>query len=987
MPDIDIPEITVQVDADDMSARELEDAVVSRMRRELMQVNYLEDLRSETSNGNAVIKLDLAYGTDIDYSFVEVNEKIDRAMAYLPRDIKRPRVIKASASDVPVFYLNLTLRGTKATGKNGRVNQKFIDFNRFVKQVVRNRIEQLPEVAMVDVNGLVSTEILIEPHTQKMIALGVSLREIESAIIQQDVEIGSILVKNNQYQYNLRLGSSLKTIEDLQNIYIKTGNRLFQLKELAEVHEQPAKRTGLVLFNGREAVTMAVIKQEDQRMGALKRSLNHLVAQMKEDYPEVTFTIVRDQTKLLDYAIGNLIQSLLWGISLAFLVMFLFLRDLRSPVLIGISVPISLVVSLLFFHLLDISINIISLSGLILGSGLMIDNAIIVIDNITQYNEKGYSLSEACIQGTNEVTKPMLSSVLTTCAVFIPLVFLSGVAGAIFYDQAMAITIGLFVSLFVSVSLLPLLYRLMYLKRKKNAFSLGLKKPDTPAYLRFYKKGFRIAMRKQSHMSLIFIALIMLSILIYFTLPKRQMPKLTTAETMLTIDWNEPINLEENKRRILQLANKIDPWRENYNAQVGQHQFLLERNTEAKSSEASVYIEAESPQDLNHIKREVKPYLQQLYPDAVVTYEEVDNLFNLIFTGSEAPLTARLRGMGVTDNDRYDGLEQVWKRLQAGLPGIILTPIVWEEQIGLRADIEKMKLYDISTSELNTALEKAFNEREVLSITGNQEFIPVVIGSEEKAVNEVLQETLLRTSDSTFIHVGHFLTRTQLRGLQTITAGKAGEYYPIDLGIAEAQEEEIIHKVKEIVKEADSYDVSFTGSLFQGRELVRELIIVFSITVALLYFILASQFESLTVPLIILAEIPLSIAGSLLLLQLSGMSLNLMSMIGIVVMSGIIINDSILKIDTIIQLQKRGYSLLRALLVAGQRRLKPILMTSITTILALLPILLTGGLGGELQAPLAVALIGGMLVGTIVSLYFIPLFYYQLARKKRYPHE
>lgn len=982
MPDVDIPEVTVQVSAD-MSARELEDAVVRPMRNSLMRVSHLEDIKSEAHNGSAIIRLIFDHGTQIDYSFIEVNEKIDRAMAGLPREMERPRVIKASASDIPVFYLNLTLKEDLATKENGELSQQFIDFNRFANQVIRKRIEQLPEVAMVDVNGIISPEILIVPDQEQMRALGIGLNDLEAALKKQDVEIGSILVKDSQYQYNLRMAFNLDNIRDIGNTYLNINGRLFQLKDLAKIREQPQKRRGLALFNDKEAISMALIKQGDVRMSSLKEALNTSITQMEGDYPDIAFSIVRDQTKLLGESISNLGRGLFWGIGLAFLIMFFFLKDFRSPLLIGVSVPVSLVVSLLFFHLLNISINIISLSGLILGTGLMIDNAIIVIDNITQYRERGYSLSISCVKGTNEVFKPLLSSVLTTCAVFVPLIFLSGMAGALFYDQAMAIGIGLFVSLLVSTTLLPVLYRLFH--RKKiggESVTLFLKKLNVVDYASLYEKGFRFTMRRQAVMGVLFVLFLLASISLFFILPKQQIPELTATEKIYSIDWNEPLNVEENKKRVLEMTGVLQGEIENYNAQVGQQQFLMNKKAQAKTSEAEVYVQAHSPAQLEEIEQKAREFMQR-YPGAVLETAEVDNIFNLIFTTGKAPITARLQPIGHA-SDPNAQLESVWGELQKAFPKDPLQPISWEEQVALKGDAAKMELYGISPGQLSTALVNAFNEQQVLAIVDNQDFVPVVLGAEEKAIDQVLEHTLVRANDSTYYKVNNFLSQRMTKDLKTITAGKEGVYYPIDFQLKHAQEQEVTGQVRDVVKAAPGYDVNFTGSYFESRALLKELMLVLGITLALLYFILATQFESLSLPLIILLEIPLSMAGAFLSLWLFGMSLNLMSMIGIVVMSGIIINDSILKVDTIIQLQKQGYGLFKALLVAGQRRLKPILMTSLTTILALVPVLFAGGLGGELQAPLAVALIGGMLLGTMVSLYFIPLFYYYLAKNKRY---
>ncbi len=984
MPDIDIPEITVQVDGNNMSARELEDAIVKPLRSNLMQLNHLEDITSETSNGLAIVRLTFVHGTPIDYSFIEVNEKVDRAMGNLPRDLERPRVIKASATDIPVFYLNLTLKGQTVVKVNGEVSQQFVDFNRFVRQVVHKRIEQVPEVAMVDVSGLVHPEIVVVPDERKLIALGMGMIDIEAAIKKEDLEVGSILVKDSQYQYNLRLGSSLDNIKDLGDIYIHKNDRLFQLKDLATLTERPQKRTGLVVSNGKEAVTLAIIKQSDARMGDLKEALDETISQMEKDYPNMDFALARDQTKLLDHAIGNLGQSLLWGMLLAFVVMFLFLKDIKSPLLIGISIPVSLMVCLLFFHLFHISINIVSLSGLVLGIGLMIDNSIIVIDNITQYREMGHTLPKACILGTNEVSRPLLSSVLTTCAVFVPLIFLSGITGALFFDQAMAISIGLFVSLLVSMTLLPVLYRLFHQWHGKWLQRMGrfMERMNTLDYAALYEKGFRFAMRKQAIVLGIFFLFALIAVGLFLILPKRQMPKLTSTETLVQLNWNEPINVEENKRRTLRLLEPLKDTLKEYNALVGHQQFLLDKNAVAKTSESTLYLRTDDQELLQSAKRTLSRSMADNYPHAVMDYTAVDNIFNLIFSDDAPPLTARLRNVENIGNAQNIRLKELWGALRKGLPEVEVPPIAWEDHIALLADKEKLMTYGISTDLLNNALKSAFNEKEVLSIIDNQDFVPVLLGGGKKTITEVLQETTVRANDSTYYPINDFITEATTQELKTITAGMEGEYYPLDLIIGQDREEAVMDKIKAITNQNPHYVVRFTGSVFKNRKLIKELALVLGITLLLLYFILASQFESLALPLIILLEIPVAIAGAFLMLSLFGMSINLMSMIGVVVMSGIIINDSILKVDTIIQLQRQDYSLMKALLVAGQRRLKPILMTSLTTILALIPILLTGGLGGDLQAPLAVALIGGMLIGTLVSLYFIPLCYYHLTKNR-----
>lgn len=985
MPDIDIPEITVQVSDENMSARQLENSVVRRLRLALKQVSHLEDIKSETTNGIASIKLRFVHGTEMDYSFIEVNEKIDRIIGSLPKEMKRPKVIKASATDIPVFYLSMTLKNGKEKNKARNkalypVSQEFTEFSRFSNEVIKRRLEQIPEVAMVDVSGLVASEILVQPDLQKLHALQISLDALEGYIQKANVSIKNLSIKDNQYQYNIRLGSQIKSIKDIEDLYIKKGDRVYQLKDLATIIEHPQKRKGLVLSDGKDAITMVIIKQSDAKMGDLKDKLNGLLEILRKDYKNIDFKVTRSQTKLLDFAISNLFQSLLWGILLSFLIMFLFLKNLKSPVLIATVIPISMIVCLLLFQALNISINIISLSGLALCIGLMIDNSIIVIDNISQYYEQGNSITKSCVLGTNEVFRPLVSSALTTCAVFVPLIFISGIAGTLFYDQAMAITIGLFTSLLVSILLLPVLYYLFHKKDeiKKGRVSRFLESVNSIQYEHIYESGLKWVLRRQKLSWLIVVLLLLTAGIFYKILPKAEMPYFTEIETLLQIDWNEQVNVDENKRRVLQLLEAIKNQTEEHTALVGTQQFVLDKDALARTPEVTLYLNYGNERSKQEGKQIANKFLHNNFPDASYQYKKVDNIFSTIFSKQEAPLIARMRNVGSIDSQKNNQLKDIWHLVKNNM-NLELEPIVWQESILLIADREKMLIYNVTENSIYNKLESAFGEREIFNITYDQDVVRVVLGENLKTIKEVLNETAINLNDGTAIHIKEFLKAHNVKELKNIIGGREGEYYPLNFDISLNDVSSTKEKVKHIVNSNKWYEVNFAGSYFTNKKTIKELIMILLLSLVLLYFILASQFESFVLPLIILFEVPIDLAGSFLLLYVFDMSINLMSLIGIVVMSGIIINDSILKIDTIIHLHRKGAPVFKAIMIAGQRRLKPILMTSLTTILALAPILFYSGIGAELQSPLAVSLIGGMVLGTIVSLYFIPLSYYYLA--------
>ncbi|GAO30658.1 efflux RND transporter permease subunit [Geofilum rubicundum] len=460
MPDIDIPEITIQVNRPGESARQVEEGIVAPMRYHLMQVPHLDDVVSESRDGRALIRLRFSFGADINYAFIDVNEKVDAAMRNLPPEMERPAIIKASASDLPVFYINLWKEGADET--------EFMELSDLARSVMIKRLEQLPEVAMVDVTGHLEPELYIEPNEPLLKSLGLTHRHITHALEENNLSLGSLQVADGQYLFNIRFSNALRTVEDVKNIRLRVGPRLMKLQELATIGIRSRQQEGAFLTGAEPALSMAVIKQSDARMDDLKNSVHEMLNRFERDYAGVKYQIIRDQTALLDHSISNLKVNLIFGGALAFLILFFFLKDARAPWLIGISIPAALIISLLFFHLVGISINIISLSGLILGVGMMIDNSIIVIDNITQHTERGESLARACIKGTNEIFRPLISSVLTTCAVFIPLIFLSGISGALFYDQALSVAIGLVSSLIVSITLIPVLYHLFSVRAEKR---------------------------------------------------------------------------------------------------------------------------------------------------------------------------------------------------------------------------------------------------------------------------------------------------------------------------------------------------------------------------------------------------------------------------------------------------------------------------------------------------------------------------------------
>lgn len=983
MPAIDVPEITVQVSSAEMSARELNKSVVEPLNSQLVQVSGLQDIHSETKDGSGVITMRFDFNRDVDYLFVEVNEKIDRAMNSLPKEIDRPKVMKASATDIPAFYVNLTVRDDDKfiPTPQQSVSPKFVELSNFATQVIVKRIEQLADVAMVDVSGYTTPEILVIPDMTKLEALGVGTSVIENALRGANVSLGNLTIRDGEYQFNVRFESNVADRREIENLYIKIGGRIYQLRELAQVIEHSAERSGKVISDGKEAISLAVIKRSESKMADLKRSMNSLMRSFSRDYPDIEFTVTRDQTELLDYSIQNLINNLLVGMLLACVVIFFFMQDFRSPAIVVATIPITLIITMLLLHLFGISINIISLAGLVLGVGMMVDNSIIVVDNITYRWQSGMSLEDAAVEASREVFAPMLSSVLTTCSVFIPLIFVSGVTGAMFYDQSMAVTITLLASLVVSAVLIPVFYYMAYRRKERFEPNRWLERLPINRMYVVYESTLKWLFRRKGIMWGTFALCTVLGVVAFVNLPKEILPPMSHTDALINVSWNKRITLDENTRRCAELVENMGDDAIQATSMVGVQQFVLSHTAETALTEAVVYVKTASPKQLTQVKEHINKFMHNNYPDAVFEIQASGNVLDMLFAGREEQLVARLRSTSGSTPDP-SSLDMITSEISCALPEIEISPIEWQEHIEYVTRPEMMALYGVSYGDITSKLQQLLAGNRVMTLSKGAFSLPVVMGERHEQVSDIIANGYL-TKNGVDIPLSDLVIQTRNRDLKSIVMGTEGEYYHLGLEVQEKDVPKVMKAIREVVSDTQGFEVEFSGSYFSSRALTRELMVVLVIAILLLYFILASQFESLIQPLIILSELVIDIAGALLVLWIFGVSINLMSLIGIVAMCGIVINDSILKVDTINHLRKNeGRSVLRAVVEAGGRRLKPIVMTSLTTILAIAPFLIRGDMGSDLQYPLSMALIGGMFVGTLVSVFFVPILYYEIYKHK-----
>lgn len=970
VPDIDIPYITVQATDASLSARQMDEAIVRPLREQLIQVGGLQDIITESRDGSGLLRLSFNHGEDIDYQLIEVNEKIDHCMGSLS-DIDRPKVFRANASDLPAFYLDISLKDSS--------QRSFLRLSRFTEEVIAKRLEQLPEVAMVDITGLADEQVLILPNTQLLAQAGLSMDFFEAALRNADIHIGGLSIKDGEYRFNVKFDSYTNTAEDIGDIWLRSSGRLLQVKDLAEVSHQAAPRNGLARSNGRDAVSLAIIKQSEARMADLKSAMDALLASFQNDYPDIEFTLTRDQTRLLEYTIRNLLASIILAVLLASIVIFFFMLDFRSPALVSVTMPLALVSSMLVFYITGLSLNILSLSGLLLGVGMMADNTIILVDNITTRWKRDGVLRNAVLEGTREVTGPMLSSLLTTCAVFVPLSFVNGLAGALFKDEALAVTIVLFTSYILTITIIPVFYYSW--NKKKTSFQahpLLQRLSFEETLLRWDGKAmFWFLNHRKAAWGIIGLSVVGM-VLLLILMPRQRLPEMTRTETILRVDWNQPLDLEENEFRTALLEGQGETVQTS--SLVGPQQFVLSHSNEQTPSETAIYFACRNQDELERLKLRLGDFLRREYPRAVWTFSDAENLFDLVFTADQAPLTARLRPASAPDIT-VETLRPLLDELRRSIPGTDFPGIRTKADVVLIPQPDKMALYGVEMKDLTTALRNMLNVNRVFTIRQSSKPLPVITGNGRGELEELLTQTYIEKRGYR-IPVYELVRQSYAEDLKTITSGPEGIYFPLEITASSREVPGLMPAISSVVQADRQYDVSFSGSFFSDREMAKDMLVILMIAVTLLYLILAAQFESLLQPVIILLEIVTDLAAVLAILWMLGLTLNIMSLIGMVVVTGIVINDSILKIDTINRFRREGEGLRNAILHASSRRMKAILMTSLTTILAMLPLVSRGSMGADLQYPLSLAVIIGMAIGTPVSLFIVPTLYYSVYHGK-----
>lgn len=982
LPEIELPSLTISTTYENASPQEVEQLVTQVIEQTVAAVPGVEEITSSSAEGLSNVTIRLAWGTDIDVAANDVRDRLDRVISDLPDDIDRPQLRRFDPSSFPVVMIGVASHLDP------------IELTQIIDNQIQYRLERVPGVAVADVFGEFEREIRVDLDPDRLKALAIPLETIRDAIREANVNRPAGEIEIGNLETTLRVPGELATVEDLANVIVAVREGApVRLRQIARIDDTHRKLTRIVRINGERGVRIGVRKQSGANTVRVVELVLEETARLQQDLPHVRLVPFFNSADFIKRSIDNVAQSIYYGGSLALLILLLFLRNIRSTLVIAVAIPVSVIATFALIHFAGFTLNLMTLGGLALGVGMMVDNSIVVLENIYRYREEqGRESEPAAVQGAGEVTGAIIASTVTTLVIFLPLIFVEGTTGVLFRQLGLVIAFSLICSLMVALSAVPMLSSKLLLTehqlRSRRARPIQWLADATLRAFTTLEDGYRNLVRHAVRSPV-------LTILIAFaalgaSLPLRHyigsefMPPTDEGEVRVDGEMEVGTRLDILDRQMLkveQIVEDMVPEKLAVVSSVGPSTF---RPDASATGEVRISLTPIRQRDRSNeqIAAEIRSRLEGVVPGMTIRVRapQGNRLLNRVLGGDE-DLEIEVRGF---DFQTLDLLARQVRDLVADVPGVTDVRVSREAGVPQRLfRIDRDKAADLGltveaiTQTLETAVAGSVTSQ--FREGGDEHRILVRLAdAERRSLDEILDLFITNTRDEPVLlrnvveiesALGPTLIdRKDQQRIATVSANVAGS----DMGtVARA----INQRLGQIAKPSD-YDVVITGAYEQQQEAFVELMISLGLSLVLVYMVMACLYESLVDPLVVMFSVPMAAIGVLLALFLTGSTFNAQSLIGCVMLGGIVVNNAILLVDQAGRLWKHeGMKLRDAVAEAGRVRLRPILMTTLTTILGLLPLALGIGEGAEAQAPLARAVVGGLAASTLITLVLIPAVY------------
>lgn len=978
LPDITYPTITVTTSYPNAGPEEVEQLVTRPIEEVVAAVPGVQEITSTSAEGASNVRISFGWGANLDEASNDVRDRLERIITRLPENAERPRVRKFDTAQSPVVLV----------GISGRLDP--IEMRQIIDDRIRPRLERVPGVAAVDVLGGLQREIRVEVFPERLQALGLSLDDIRSALREANISVPAGEIVEGRLDLRVRTPGEFESLEELRGtvVAVREGAPV-TLHQVAQVRDTHQRITRLIRIDGDPGVRLAVRKQSDANTVEAARAVQQEVRRLGTDFPQLGISIPINNARYIERSIENVSRSILYGGSLALLVLLFFLRNLRFTLVAATAIPVSVIATFGLIYFGGFTLNLMTLGGLALGVGLMVDNAIVVIENIARRrSEENLTPAEAAMRGTGDVSAAIVASTLTTLAIFMPMFFAQELAGLLFKQLAFVVAFALFCSLLVALTLVPMLMGRRATVTPHQAphpvSALGtMAKRAVERLERAYLQVLEASLRRRWIIVTVSIGLFALALALLPRLGTEFMPPTDEGELRVSIEMEAGTRLEvldAQVRRIEEILREQVPEMRSTVVSVGTSGFRASSPSTA-SIQVALSPVAERPRSSEQIAAELRRHLSAI-PGTTVRVRASQGMVIRGLGGEEGErLTVEVRGF---DLEQLDSIaREVAARLRPveGISDVRLGRDEGQPQQMARIDRARAADLGVSVAQVARTLETALGGGSAGEFRdgGTETRIWVQLhNAEGLSLDDLLRLTLpgrdgepvsLRNLIRFELAEGPILIqRKEQQRINTISANIAGR----DLG-------SVVSDARAAISELAlprNVDVLFTGDFEEQQRAFTELSVALLMAIVLVYMVMASLYESLRDPLIVMMSVPLALIGVVSLLLATGSTINVQSAIGVIMLVGIAVNNAILLVDQSARLHRgEGWAVMDAVREAARRRLRPILMTSLTTILALIPLAMGIGEGGEAQAPMARAVIGGLLSSTLITLLLIPALY------------
>ena len=995
LPDVSLPVLTIRTVYTGAAAPEVSRFVAEPIEEAIGATPGLTELRSVSRNNEVTTTARFEWGTDMRATVLSVRERLDAARSQLPERADRPTLLTSDPGERPIAVLAIRQSQSQAA-KDARAQGggDLRSLARTATEVHARRLEQIEGVSSVAVVGAPDDEIRVELDPEKLRALDLTPEDVAAAIRAENATGAGGTIRKGQFRFSVRTLTEFRNPAEILDTPVGRVGAGITLRDVGTVSLGLADPQTLTRLDGTSAIGMVVYKDAGSNTVAVTRRMTDAIAQLEKEFPGVSMTVVAAQADFVVDALSNLGQEIVAGGLLSLLVIFVFLRDWRLSLAIGVTVPLSVLMALVALQALNVSINVLSLGGLALGTGLLVDTAIVVAESVGRRREEGMSLLEAAVTGTDEVAAPLFAGTLTTVLVFGPIIFVRGLAAALFRDLSLSVVTTVAASLVLALTLMPV----MIVGRRKLANAapapvVVAKEPSAIArtldawgrsLTDWYERGMRWSLAHPRSVFGMAGALLAVTVVLIYTLPKEILPRVDEGVLVAAVQLPEGTSIQSTAAQVARVEGAARSLgAKGIYARVGKatDEEILAGADPGSSATAQLIVPVPASADAAQFAQQLRAKLPDLAKGALAIDLAGQSEFGSLIGREGRLVRVELSAPTLVESQRWADTVRAAMQTVPSLTDVRDAFAATQPIVEVSLERARMAERDIVPQQVASALAGALGGVSASELRETDRRTPIMVryaGLRNEELETALKTPLRGVPLAQLVQV-----RETRAPLEVVRVGQR----PVTIieglvesgGTAKATTDVQSRMAALTLPAGVSWQVG--GADAERERTSNELTLVAVLAALLMFLVLAGEFASFTIPLVVMLTVPLAGAGAVIFLWLTGQSLNAVSLIGIVVMIGMADNEAVVKLDAIRKFREDGHGIDDAIIRGGEQRLRAIAMTSITTVTGVLPLVFGWGSGGALYQPLAAGIIGGSISALLVTFFLLPTAYAVLERR------